>query len=262
MFRLFTFVLRWVIRAKVLILAVASGMAIAYGLQLREQYRTWGRSAAHEQGALRGDDLVTTPDVVETRTLTIEAPPVAVWPWLAQLGYGRGGWYGFAQLERPWRPGAGPMAQSSDVILEAYQDLAEGDLVPTHPEGGFIARVVDPEAALVLYLDDAMARDQFASAAADGNPDAEAELSEMDMPSFAVSWAFLLEPVGSDRTRLTERLRLRIEDISGAQRRGVPVVRMALFALMRSQMLGIAQRAEQASLARRVGAETDEPATA
>jgi hypothetical protein len=249
---LVSFVLRWIIRAKVLVLAVATGMAIAYGLQAREQYRSWGLVRGDHDRGLPGDELVPEPDLVETRTLTIDAPRNAVWPWLAQLGYGRGGWYSFQQLERPWRPGGGPLGESSEVILEAYQDLAQGDLVPTHPEGGFIARVVEADSTLVLFLDDALTREQVENMAADGSAEAAQAMAEMELPPYAVSWAFVLEPLGKERTRLTERMRVHIDDISDSQRRGVPLVRMGLFLLMRSQMLGIARRAEQASLARPV----------
>ena len=56
-----------------------------------------------------------------------------------------------------------------------------------------------------------------------------------------------------------ERMRAHVEDISDSQRRGVPLLRMGVFVLMRSQMLGIQDRAEQGSVARPVGdAEDDE----
>jgi hypothetical protein len=38
--------------------------------------------------SLPGDELVPHPMVEWTRALTIDAPPEAVWPWLAQMGYG------------------------------------------------------------------------------------------------------------------------------------------------------------------------------
>ncbi len=257
MFGLLRFAIKVIVRLKVLILALATGMAIAYGLQLREQYRSWGRLAGDQDRALRGDDLVEPADLVETRTLVIDAAPSAVWPWLAQMGYGRGGWYSYRQLERPWQARGGPMGESSDVILDAYQDLAEGDLVPTDPVGGFVARVVEPESALVLFLDDVRVREQYGKMDEDESEEPQEATFDMDMPPFSFSWAFLLEPVGKERTRLTERVRLRVADISDAQRRGVPLIRTGVFVLMRSQMLGVARRAEQASLARPVGGDGD-----
>ena len=37
----------------------------------------------------------------------------------------------------------------ADEIMAQFQDLAEGDLVPTHPEGGFVARTVDTHVSLL-----------------------------------------------------------------------------------------------------------------
>lgn len=267
MFWLIKFWFKWILRIKILLFAVGTGMAIAYGLQLREQYRTWGLVSADVERPLSGDDLVDGPDLVETRRLDIDAPPSEVWPWLVQLGYGRGGWYGIGQMERPWSPAGGPAGSSADTILEEHQDLAEGDVVPTHPEGGFVARVVEPEAALVLYLDNTLLREQVqglvaarmeeveaaveeteaASETAEAAGEVTAAFADMDMPAFAVSWAFVLEDAPGGRTHLVERIRLRIEDISDAQRRGTPLLSAGIFMQMRSQMLGIKQRVETLS---------------
>jgi hypothetical protein len=47
-----------------------------------------------ERAAVRpGDTLVSPADVVMDRAFTVPAPPEAVWPWLAQLGKRRAGWY-------------------------------------------------------------------------------------------------------------------------------------------------------------------------
>lgn len=40
-----------------------------------------------------GDDLVPRPDVVMDRGFTLAAAPERVWPWFAQLGKNRAGWY-------------------------------------------------------------------------------------------------------------------------------------------------------------------------
>jgi hypothetical protein len=249
MFRLIKFVIKTAITIKLMAVAFAAGMGAAYALQLRMQYRTWGLVADAPERGLAGDDLVTPADHIETRRVDIDATPEQVWPWLVQLGYGRGGWYSYPMLDRAWRPGGGEPSSSAESILEEYQDLAEGDLVPTHPEGGFVARVVEPGKALVLYLDDAMVREQFEELVASGADDAEAVPAETDMPPFAVSWAFVLEDAPGDRTRLVERLRVRIEDISEGQRKAMPFLGLGVFTLMRSQMLGIKRRAEEAALA-------------
>ena len=34
-----------------------------------------------------------------TRAITVDAPPEAIWPWLAQMGSGRGGAYTYDWIE-------------------------------------------------------------------------------------------------------------------------------------------------------------------
>lgn len=231
-------------KLKIVFLSMAAGVAIALGLQVRGQYRSWGVPPPEVEVDFPGDAVVSRPDIVETRSLAIDAPPDAVWPWLTQMGYGRGGWYGFRQLDRPWMSVGRSKAISSDVLLEGYETLAEGDLVPAHEHGGFVVRSVVEGESLVLHLDDAMVREQLAAARADDPRLARKMPEDPDMPPFAMSWAFRLEPLPGDRTRLSERVRVRIDDISDGQRRGLPMARAGLFAMLRSQMLGIAKRAE------------------
>jgi len=247
MFRLIKFTFRALITLKLMALAFSAGMGAAYIMQMRAQYRTWGLLPDDAQ-AFPGDDLVESADVVETRFVDIEATPAEVWPWLAQLGYGRGGWYGYSALDRPWSPAGGSQGSSADTILEEFQDLAEGDLVPTHPEGGFVARVVEPGRALVLFLDDAMVRERIEEVAADTSEEAAEAVADMDMPPYRVSWAFVLEDAPCGQTRLVERLRLRFESLSDGQRRATPVLSMGVFMLMRSQLLGIKSRAEAVTI--------------
>ena len=243
MFRLVWFVFRVIFRLKVVLLSMAAGAAIASGLHVREQSRTWGLLPGGAERALPGDDLVVGPELVETRGLVIAAAPAQVWPWLVQMGFERGGWYSFVPLDRAWSPGGGTPRHSAEAILPEFQGLTVGDIVPTHPGGGFEARIVEPGAALVLYLDDVMVKEQ-ATEQTDDQSMADGEgVRDMDMPAFRVSWAFVLEAEPGGGTRLVERIRMHI-DLTAPQRRGVPMLGLGLFTLMRSQMLGIKRRAE------------------
>jgi hypothetical protein len=249
MFRLVRFVFKAIFLVNLMSLAFTAGMGAALLLQLRQQQRGWGLVDGGDERDVPGDGLVAEPDLVETRAIDIDAPPAQVWPWLAQLGYGRGGWYSYPMLDRPWNPAGGPPSESAEGILSEYQDLAEGDLVPTHPQGGFEARIVQPDEALVLYLDDDMFRQQMGEAL-DEMVDAVDEQGrspeldiDLEMPPYQVSWAFELQPLAGDRTRLIERLRVHIE-ASPSQWRARPALAMGLFVLLRSQLLGIKRRAE------------------
>lgn len=227
----------WLVRRlRLMLISFAVGLAAGFLLLVREEQRTWAVRPRDTARELPGDDLIPVADIVDTRSLAIEAAPDEVWPWLVQMGYGRGGWYSYDKLDMD-RP-------SADTILDEFQDLAEGDLVPTHPGGGFVARVVDPGRALVLYLDDALMREQLASLAAESAADMPEAGMEIDMPPFAVSWAFELEDMPGGRTRLVERVRYRIEKLTPEQRRAMPMLSYGFFVLLRSQLLGIRQRAE------------------
>jgi hypothetical protein len=247
-FRLIKFTFKALFMLKLMALAFGAGVGVAYALQLRAQYDSWGLPGGGDARALAGDELVPEADIVETRAIEIDVAPDEVWPWLVQLGYGRGGWYSYPMLDRPWSPSGGPTGSSAEAILEEHQELAEGDVVPTHRGGGFVVRVAEPAGALALYLDDAMVREQFEELAREAAVDADSATLDPDTPPYAVSWAFVLEDAPGGRARLIERIRVRME-LDDNQRRFLPVASFGLFALMRSQMLGIKDRAEGAATA-------------
>jgi hypothetical protein len=65
---------------------------------------SWGARAEEVvDGGLPGDDLLVDPDVITTRAVPVEAPPEAVWPWLVQMGPGRGGLYTYRLDREPSR---------------------------------------------------------------------------------------------------------------------------------------------------------------
>jgi hypothetical protein len=241
---MFRFALKTIVLFKLLALSFAAGMGTTYALQVRRQYGRWGLLEGGDDLGLAGDELVAEPNLIETRRIDIDASPEAVWPWLAQLGYGRGGWYALPVLDRPWSPGGGPGARSAESILPEHQDLAQGDLVPTHPHGGFEARVVEPGESLVLYIDDDMTRAQLEEAMSEGAAETEVDSDMLvDMPPYRVSWAFVLEDLPGGRTRLIERLRADVK-ATEQQLRAKPLAKAGLFVLMKSQLEGIKDRAE------------------
>ena len=243
--------LKSLIRIKVSVLiSVAVALLVTGWLRLRDLHRTWGIDATDAERTLPGDDLVRDAGITETRTLTIEAPPSAVWPWLVQMGFGRGGWYSYDRMDMK--------GSSANRILPEYQHLAVGDTVPTYPGGGFEARVVDREKALVLYLDTDLVKAQVAdlsratadqaSASTEGLPaglKAAGAMGEMTMPEFRASWAFVLEPEEGGRTRLIERFRVWTGEAGLPQKLGLPFMGYGVFAMTRKQMLGLKERAER-----------------
>jgi len=103
-----------------------TGAAILAGLYLfwaRPFYKNWGATSSEIQSALPGDTFIPRGALVTTRALDIMAPPEKIWPWLIQLGHGRGGFYTYTWLERIF---ATDMV-NAEVIQPELQLLKAGD---------------------------------------------------------------------------------------------------------------------------------------
>ncbi len=128
---------------------------------------------------LPGDGIVPDAEVVMDRAFDLPAGPAAVWPWFAQLGKGRAGWY----LPR-WAEVAVPRGRRALRRIDAdLQHLEPGDVIDDWGgrDATFEIVVHDPPRVLV---------------------------HRSTRGDIRISWAILLSPVGSDRTRVHLRLRL------------------------------------------------------
>lgn len=118
----------------------AAGALSAYALVLRPRMRTWGASAEETGRRLPGDELVHDPGVEITQAVTIAAPPDQVWPWLAQLGQDRGGFYSYEWLENL----AGCEMRNADRVHPEWQHREVGEEVPLHPLNGLRVTIFEP----------------------------------------------------------------------------------------------------------------------
>ncbi len=73
---------------------LAAAGSLFYWFFIRPQLRKWGTRLGESQRRLPGDDLIPQPNLQSTMAINIDAPAEAVWPWLAQMGRNRTGWYG------------------------------------------------------------------------------------------------------------------------------------------------------------------------
>lgn len=62
---------------------------------MRFRYLRWGATDQEVGDSLPGDDLIPNADMIATRAITVRAEADHVWPWIAQLGQGRGGFYSY-----------------------------------------------------------------------------------------------------------------------------------------------------------------------
>jgi hypothetical protein len=103
--------------------------ALGYQLAAKPWMRSWGATPAETRRALPGDDLVPEPRIQVTQAVTIGAPVEQVWPWLAQIGQDRGGFYSYEWLENL----AGCEMRNADRIHSEWQQREVGEPVPLHP---------------------------------------------------------------------------------------------------------------------------------
>lgn len=142
------------LRAATPLTSLAAGWVLGAAVR-RLSVRT-GVSDAEAWGPLPGDDVIAHPIVEWTRGITVRAAPEEVWPWLAQMGYGRGGWYTPEWVDlvvNRWFFGQRrPSPASADRLVPEYQHVAVGDLICDGADYASFFRVqrVDPPNALVL----------------------------------------------------------------------------------------------------------------
>lgn len=167
-------------------LAVLSGYAA-----LQAAGRMSGSTRTERRRVLPGDELIARPGLVTNHAATLDAPPEAVWPWLTQVGWHRGGWYTPRWVDRMLFPGNWPSAEHLDPAL--VRDLHPGDTIPDGPPGTAQFVVARAEAPRVLVLRSTTHlppswSDRFAA--------------ELDW-----IWTFALDPVAGGRTRMLIRNR-------------------------------------------------------
>ncbi len=203
--RMFVSVLRWGLVSSLVVL-------LGYLTVLRPWHLHWGATAEEVNRAMPGDALIPEPGLNTTRAITIRATPEEIWPWLVQMGYGRGGWYSYDRLDNAGRPSA------DRIIPELQRPLKAGGRLPGGPEKAFQVISFEPTRSLVL------------------GPQ--------------ISWSFGLYPQPDGTTRLVERLRAPYW--WGHPRMYPMIVALDVgdFIMMRKQLLNLKQRIE-ADLARR-----------
>jgi hypothetical protein len=171
-----------------------------------------------------GDEFLPGSPHVRTHSTVIEAPPERVWPWLAQMGGDRAGWYAIDALDHKGKP-------SATRIHPEWQDIAEGDLIAALPgsDNYFGVLRLEPNRALVLGSPSLRVSGPFCDA---------------DELPFRVTWAFVLERVGEDATLLRARVRVEVDDsLPLLARHGWEL--LAHEVMQREQLANLKKRAEK-----------------
>jgi hypothetical protein len=127
----------------ILILVVITALGYFF---VRPKMLHWGTTPVEVDLYLAGDELILDPLLLSTRAITIKTNPERVWPWLAQMGQGRGGFYSYEWVENLF----GLDIHNADRILPELQDLKIGDLIPFWQGGGVRVLKVEPASLLML----------------------------------------------------------------------------------------------------------------
>lgn len=95
--------------------------------------------------ALPGDSFISHPLGAVNHAITIHRPPREVWPWLVQMGAGRGGWYTYDFIDNRG-------CHSATRIIPAFQEIHVGSIFPALPgtRDVFAVAAVELERSLVL----------------------------------------------------------------------------------------------------------------
>lgn len=156
----------------------------------RRAMLNWGATPSERTRVLPGDDVVPGARGGGTMAVTLDAPPEEVWPWLAQMGCERAGFYSWDRLDDGGRP-------SAEVIHPEWQGLRVGSRIVSRPDGTAWFDVVRCEEPYVLVL-----RASLSLAGAPFDPAGRPPRCFSDS-----TWGFCLERLPGGRTRMLVRSR-------------------------------------------------------
>jgi hypothetical protein len=187
---------------------------------VRPWHMRWGATDTEVGAAMPGDDVVPRVQFNATRAITIARPPQDVWPWIVQLGYRRGGFYTYDLVDN-----AGE--RSADRILDEYQRIEVGDMIPMFHESHGLA---------IAYRVDSFDVNEWMLWVHRPHEDEEPDST----------WSWRLERLPSERTRLVTRMK---QDYRWRTARlamfNLILMEFGDFAMERRMLKGIKVRAER-----------------
>jgi hypothetical protein len=149
-----------------------------------------------------------------TRAISIQATAAEIWPWLVQMGQGRGGLYSYVKLENLANCGM----HNADRIIPEYQHLEVGDKIRLSQDENvpyFSVTGIEAGRAIILGGD---------------NP--------------PTSWSFILDPIDENSTRLIIRYRQDFEPTFGNVLGWRVLTEPIHFNMERKMLQGIKERVE------------------
>ena len=190
-------------------------IVLVYWFPVRRRFARWGATPDELGRAMPGDSFIPDSNHSATHAVTVYAAAEDIWPWLAQMGYQRGGLYSYDWLDRLFgfldRP-------SADEIIPEFQQLEPGDHVLLGPDERNKLTVVlaEPPHTLALCY---------------------------ERGGFEWVWQFGLYELDQHRTRLVSRGTERVPR-NALLWLFMRIMEPAAFIMTRRMLLGLKQRAE------------------
>jgi hypothetical protein len=188
-------------------------LAIVFIVLLTPWMDRWGATDEEIAATYPGDELLVRPASFVNHAVTINASPVQIYPWIVQLGAGKGGYYSYTWLETYLLNC--PLV-NADRIHSEWQDLKVGDEVKMCP------KQPGPPPYTVVML----------------KPNQAVVLGHQENGTWVDLWQFVIVPQPGGSSRLI--LRTRTMAVGGFW----DVIHPGVFVMERGLLLGVRERAE------------------
>lgn len=198
-------------------------------LFLAEMRSHWGLKKEEMTGVFPADELVPKPKSQFTHAVKVDAPAHHVWPWIAQIGQGRGGFYSYEVLENM----TGLNIYNADRIIPEFQNPKIGDLIAFGPEDAYPLIYCEEGRGMALEnWYDLDAKKSY-------NPKETTPANYLHL-----TWLWYVEKIDANTSRFISRNRVTYSATSKAKLMFGILSEPVVFAMDRKMCLGIKKRAE------------------
>ncbi len=109
-------------------------------------FERWGATDDEVASSIPGDELIADAPVSATRSISLAARPEEVFGWLAQMGFGRAGWYSYDLIDNLGR-------RSAVRLHPEWQVQAAGERIPGGPIDFDVTHLRRPDHLVLALLD-------------------------------------------------------------------------------------------------------------
>ncbi|TLM92197.1 MAG: hypothetical protein FDZ75_05930 [Actinobacteria bacterium] len=160
---------------------------------------SWGATPHETQMPLPGDEFIANPTSTSTKAISIDAPGDLVYRLVIQIGYKRGGWYGWDWVYNATGSSDFVGGKHAERIVPELQRLRVGDTVAINQAVGYKVVELNPAGVAKpgwMLLQGAM------------GPDGKTvDAANAPKGTVKMSWVWFIYPGQDGKTRLVLRIR-------------------------------------------------------